>query len=282
MARKHSYEQIAELFGLQSPEGAAVHIAETDEEEATSIAKAEASMRQGDFAAAAKMYEKAIKENPADAAANRLSLAGAYECLENSPQALRQYELVLRQHQDDPEPYVGLSAIYKRHGRYRDGIKRMQDAIALDPKNAFLHFKLAELLRDMGFRKEAARAIQSAILFAPDDSFYHYWAGDLLTELGQFGEALGYLRAAIELSPGDDGLYARASVAFFGANRVADAIKSARLASDLDPNNPVYYSLLARYLASDGREEDAAKESERASAMDEFDTDRLNRLLKGL
>ena len=238
-----------------------------------------ACLSDGDFQAAIRHFKNAISQRPADDITAALNLAGAYEYGDQYPQAYRQYEKALRAKVDAVEPHVGKSDLFRRHGRFRDSIEELQRATDLEPGNAFLHIKLAEVLRDAGEPKRAALAAQKAVIAKPDDAFYHYWLGDLFLAQGRYEEALESLRAAIELSPGDDYLYLRAAVGFWRVERKQEAIKAVRLASDLDPAKNLYHALLVILLEESGSLEDAAQESERAKKMDRYDHDLLGRLL---
>jgi tetratricopeptide (TPR) repeat protein len=277
-----NYKTIADLFAVVQPKDLAID--ETPRaREGRNAAESEELGRQslgdGDFESAVKHFRKAVELSESEDVDARINLAGAYDYGDQAPQALRQYEKALRIKADAVEPVVGISDVYKRYGRFREAIEKLELAVEKEPKNAFLHIKLAETLRDAGERKRALAAAQQAVLVKPDEAFYHYWIGDLLITMGEYADALESLRAAIELSPGDDYLYLRASVAFWCAGRQAEAVKAVRLASDLDPSKHVYHGLLGVLLDEMGLKEEANQESDRASKMDRYDHDTLGRLM---
>jgi tetratricopeptide (TPR) repeat protein len=278
--RKSEYERIVELFGLVPVQGQDAPRQEEAAPDASSVELGERSMRQGDYSGAARHFARALDEGAQDEAAARISLAGAYECLEQAPAALRQYRRAARLHRQDPEPHVGLADIKRRHGHARDGIRRLEEAIRLAPENPFLHAKLAEALRAIGLCEQALQAAQRTVLFAPDQAFYHYWTGDLLIQMRRFPEALEALHAAVELSPGDDVVLARAAVAFWGAGLREEAVKAARLAAELNAARAAYDGLARAYLAEMGRTEEAAALTRGDPAgMDPYDKDLLRRML---
>ena len=49
------------------------------------------------------------------------------------PQALREYEKALRANKNVTEPIVGISGLYKRYGRFRDAIEKLEKATELEP-----------------------------------------------------------------------------------------------------------------------------------------------------
>ncbi len=239
-------------------------------------------LNEGNYDKAIEHFQRAIEQQGPQGIEGRIGLGSAYEYAEMSPAALREYHRALRVTKDSPEVLVGLSQIYKRHARYKDSLKQIEDALALDPKNAFYQFKAAELLREVGDRERALLAARLAVAAAPDDSFYHYWLGDLLIEMGRYEEALAALKAALDLSPGDDYLYLRAATAFWGVGKRQESIKSVRLASDLDPDKHLYHGVLELLLAKSGLDEEAKLEAQRASKMDNYDRDALDRFASEL
>jgi tetratricopeptide (TPR) repeat protein len=279
-----SFRQIAELFqitipGLE-PEVDAPARKKRGENAEESEELGRQSLSDGDYEAAIRHFKQAVQQRDQKDVGNTLvDLAGAYDYADQAPQAYREYQKALKAMADSPEPLLGISDLYRRYGRFRDSIEKLEEAIRLEPANAFYHIKLAEALREMGEPKRALLAAQGAVAAQPDESFYHYWVGDLCIQMERFEGALDALRAAIELSPGDDFLYLRAAVAFWRVDRRPEAIKAIRLASDLDPDKLVYRGLLETMLEEMGQYDEAALEQESAKRMDRYDRDTLGRTL---
>jgi tetratricopeptide (TPR) repeat protein len=278
------YKRIADLFGLALPAPVEGEDEDTPRKLTGATAKESAdlgaqSLTAGDYEKAIEHFRRAVEQSKDEDPALRIDLAGAYEYAEMAPQAMRQYLEALRVTSDAPEPHVGLSQLYKREGRWREAIAELEAALRADPENAFHYFKLAELHAEIGDRASALSAIQAAVVHAPDDPFYHYWMGDLLIAMKRPDEAVDALRAAVELSPGDDFLFLRTAVAFWNAGRPSEAVKAIRLASDLDPDQALYHGLLQRFLLAQNQEEEAALEAKRAQELDDYDAERLRRLL---
>lgn len=279
------YQQIAELFGLYveppSDEGQPERkerLTGRSAEESDEMGKE--SLAEGDYEEAINHFKRAIEQRDPGDIKSHMNLAGAFEVTDQAPMAMRLYLRALRQRKDEPEPYVGLASVLKRYSRFREAAAELQNAIELDPGNAFLHSQLAQLLREMGEKKRALVAAMGAVAAAPDQAYYHYWIGDLLMSMGRWGEALDALQAAIELSPGDDHLFLKSAISFWADGKRAQAIKALRLASDLDPSKHLYHGLLAVFLKAEGHEEDAALEEPRAAQMDRYDLENLKSILK--
>ena len=277
-----TFKVIADLFQVAQPTDLEIHETGVKRhgqtaDESTTLGRQ--ALGQGDVANAIRHFKEAKQKADPDDVALLTDLGGAYEYSDDFPQALRQYEKALRLKKDAVEPIAAVADLYKRYGRFKDSILKLEKAIEGDPDNAYLHIKLAETLRDARLRTRALAAAQGAVIASPETAFFHYWMGDLLIEMERFDEALESLRAAIELSPGDDFLYLRVTVAFWRAGRRTEAIKAIRLASELDPEKHLYHGLLGILLDENGQAEEAALESGRAEKMDRYDHDMLSRLL---
>lgn len=276
-----NFSQIAELFALApvSSEGSR-HASAEGKTAQESERLGRASLTDGEYEQAISHFRKALEQRGDEPVHDiLLDLGGAYEYSDQALQAYRQYLKAVKARSDNPEPLIGIAALHKRHGRSRDAISHLEDALRIDPENPHVFFKLAEGLRDLGERTRAVAAILASIQLKPEEPFYHYWLGDLLVSMRRDEEALEAFRAAIELSPGDDYLYLRVSVPFWRTGRRVEAVKSIRLASDLDPDKNLYHGLLEALLSEMGQASDADLESDRADQMDRFDEDMLARIL---
>lgn len=282
------FQQIAELFGLHveaapeetKPEKKKQRLTGRSAEESDEMGRE--SLAEGDYEEAIKHFKRAIEQRDPSDITSHLNLGGAFEYSDQAPMAMRLYLRALQQRQDEPEPYVGLASVLKRYSRYREAVEELQNALELDPGNAYLHNQLAQVLREMGEKKRALVAAMGAVAAAPDQPYYHYWIGDLLMSMGRWSEALESLQAAIELSPGDDHLFLKSAISFWAVGKRAQAIKAIRLASDLDPSKHLYHGLLAVFLKAEGLEEDAKLEEPRAAQMDYYDLENLKAILKQL
>lgn len=243
-----------------------------------SRAHGQEAMADEDYVAAIEHFKKAVEQGGETA---QEDLGAAYESSDMFPQAFYQYEKA-KKSKKSGELFLGLSALYKRYGKVEEAVREMEEAIKAEPKNAYLHFKLAETLRTMGYRKSAREAIQGAIASDPDDHFYHYWLGDLLIEMGEFEESGKAIQAAIELSPGDEHLFQLAAISLWGQGKKKEAIRATRLSSDLDADNILHTLILHKFLLETDQLEEAKLEEEKVNQAEEYDRDLANRMLKPL
>jgi tetratricopeptide (TPR) repeat protein len=276
-----SYQQIAELFGIDFPSEVdePTDVNELLNRPATSQEIGQVRMMEGRYAEAIEQFRKVVEQTGGKSLEARLALAGAYEISDQAPQALLQYLKALRSHRENPEAHLAIGELYKRHGRANDAMDQVRTAISLEPENAYFRYKLAELLSSVHFRKAALQVIEQAIVLQPDSSFYYYWAANLLIDLKRYDDAIDSLRAAIELSPGDDFLYLRTAVAFWGAGRRSDAIVAARLASDLNPENQVAYALM-EWMNREDNPELRSDPNRKKVLLDPYDGEQLLRLIR--
>lgn len=273
-----TYRDIADLFGIQLPDGEPELTEE--EKDATPTELGYQRLLEGQYEKAIQFFRKAVEDSAGGSPDAFLDLAAAYSVGEMLPQAYRQYLQAKRLNDENPEPHLGLADVLRREGKWTASLAELERVMALEPQNPYPHYKMAEVLASVGHREAAITAIQQAIFRAPDQAFYHFWMAEILIELKRFDEAIDALRAAVELSPGDDYLYVKTAVAFWGAGRGADAVKAATLASDLNPDNLALYGLLHRFHLELGQPEDAAQLTRKSAKMDDYDKDKLLRLLR--
>ncbi len=274
------YEKIAELFGLTvegdlEPEDAPRERLREGRTSAESAEIAAERLAEGKVAESVRFYQQAIEQKGEEDAGLFTDLGAAFEYGDEAPQAVRQYLKALKSSPKESEPLLGLSAIFRREGRFHESVARLEEALKEQPEDAYLWCKLAETLREMGERKKALTAIEMAVRNKPDQSHFHYWMGDLLIQMGRYEESLEAIRAAIQLSPGDAHLLLLASVGFWRTGRQQDAVRSMELASDLDTEDRLYPAI-ATFLKS---KLDPGSEAP-SRDLDRYDEDRMARLLR--
>ena len=279
-----SFKTIADLFQVQTTDAGAVldnprraHGSTADESDELG----RQCLTDGDYETAIRHFREAVARREPGDVISRIHLGGAYEATDQYPQALREYEKALKANKDVTEPIVGISDLYKRYGRFRDAIEKLEKATELEPANPFCQFQARR-----GRFEDAGEPFASHFGRPADDGEARRVLLPLLDRRSD--DPAGPVRrcsrrslraAHHELSPRDDFLYLRAAVAFWGAGRQIEAIKSVRLASDLDPSKNMYHGLLGILLEESGQIEEAHLESDRASKMDRYDHDMLSRLL---
>ncbi|MES1228275.1 MAG: tetratricopeptide repeat protein [Armatimonadota bacterium] len=240
---------------------------------------AELSMKKGEFAEAIEHFKRAMAQgrNGPDALED---LGAAFEGADMLPQAYLQYKKALAK-RDSGELHMGLSALFRRYGRFGEAISELRKAAENDPNDAYLHFRLAEALRANGHRRNALEAINHAITNAAEDPFYHYWQADLMVEMGLFEEAVQAARAAVELNPADEHVMLLAALALWGSKKQAEAIRAARLATELVTNdNHIPTIILWQFLRASGHKFEADALLPSVNTADRYDHESAEQMLK--
>jgi tetratricopeptide (TPR) repeat protein len=233
----------------------------------------EAALEDGDTAGALIHFRRAVSQAEGDLALTataQANLAGVLSFSDDLPGATHAF-LQSLQLANSAEPRAGLSDIYRREGRFRDAVAELDAAIALEPTNAFHHFKLAETLAEMGEKRRALAAMRHAIMNKPDNAFYHCFAGNLHLRLKEYSGALSSFRAAVELSPGDDYYYLRTAVAFWCLGKHPEAVRAIRMAYDLDQDKTMYAGMLYLMHSEMGQLDDAQTYAASAKRLDAYD-----------
>lgn len=161
-------------------------------------------------ASAAAAYDRALALAPA----HRNALAGrARVALDRGePGAADRYRAALAVHPDSPELILGLSDALEAEGD-AEGLRVLQNALALRPGWIEGHERLAEKLAETGAGGELGRSYRDALAVQPTNRDLHrsYWRSLALAE--RFDEALAAV-AATRAVVGDDRELRLAEAAF--------------------------------------------------------------------
>jgi tetratricopeptide (TPR) repeat protein len=226
----------ANVFGFTDDDTFAKddRVGETGQE---SFTYAQQNMAIGRYAAGIAHLERAVGEQQFDDPAALMALGSAYQIMGETEKARLVFERLLKQSAERADTHVALADIERAEANHDQTLAHLQRAIAEDPSNPYYQLRLAEYLRDRGYRKAALVAARLSVAAAPEDSFYQYWLADLMSEMGLFEESLVPFQAAIELSPGDDYLYTQLAISFWKVGRENDAVRAMEFAIHLNPDN---------------------------------------------
>ncbi|HEX4952283.1 MAG TPA: protein kinase [Thermoanaerobaculia bacterium] len=196
--------------------------------------------RQGDAAAARRSLAELLRRFPGHYAGT--SLLAEIELLGGSlDRAAELYgELVARAPQVTELTNLGLVDLLRR--RYDLAAARFAEALAREPKNAFIALNLADA-RQLAGQAEAARALYGQVLTLLDaDPAATTWQhqttrGQALAHLGRAVEAVSAVQGAVASAPNDpQALFEAALVhALVGDRVAAQALAERALAQGLEP-----------------------------------------------
>jgi ATP-dependent Lon protease len=144
---------------------------------------AEALFAEGEFAAAAKQLERAIKLDGADPNAHRL-LARSYERAGRAPDALRTLEELAKRAPDDVSTREELYELFLAQGRVDDALVHVEEAARLSPLDPKRHRTAADLYRMKRLLPQARTALERAQKLAPEDQAIAAELRELYLELG--------------------------------------------------------------------------------------------------
>jgi protein O-GlcNAc transferase len=136
-------------------------------------------------------------------------------------------------------------------------IKRIGDALAINPRAGVYHFNLGLALRRKGDVAGAIESYRRALKHAPGLAEAHNNLGNGLRESGQLAEAVDSLRRAIALRANYAEAHLNLSTALYALGRFDEAEAAARQAATLAPALPDAHHHLGDVLQRRGLLEDA-------------------------
>lgn len=130
-------------------------------------------------------------------------LAAAAQALDaGQPQAAsRQLSSVLRAHPAHPEVLRLHAGILDMHGRPREAVQVMRQALSQRPDDALYHNTMATILGNAGEFDAALEALRRTCELQPDMAIAWYNLGVMLTRCVRNDEAVTALRRAVTLAP---------------------------------------------------------------------------------
>ena len=150
--------------------------------------------------------------------------------------AIREYELLKRQH---PEPWKvcnSLGRVLKEAGHYDEAIAQFNESLRLKPDGFEAHYDLGVTLFESRQIEVAITHYRQAAQLRPDDYRVHVNLGNAFQAQGQFEQALACYDETLRLKP----RYARGhynrGLALTALGRVDEAITEFRRALEINPN----------------------------------------------
>lgn len=185
--------------------------------------------RDGDLAAAEKLYRELIDQAP---------------------------KLV--------DVYSNLAALLKATGRPGEGLEMCERALALTGANPNTFVNRGNILVALGRHEEALDAYVKALELNPNMVGAHLNLGNLLMDLQELDHAVRAFTRATELEPGNAEAHAGLGHTLSGLGRLREAEQCLRKAKALAPNYPDAHCRLGQLLLRKGELEEARTEFEEA------------------
>src|SRR6266516_6683124 len=119
---------------------------------------------------------------------------------------------------------------------YVEMLDAYEQAIQLDPNDAYTYTLKGDALYDLKRYEEALAAYEQAIQLEPDDAFIHSYKGMILDALERTEEALAAYERSLQLDSQSDFVYALKADALSELERFEEALAAYEQAIQLDPS----------------------------------------------
>jgi tetratricopeptide (TPR) repeat protein len=150
-------------------------------------------------------------------------------------------------------PSARRGGILLDQGRYSEAEKYFREALAIEPNDAEVLFRLAICEANQKRSAEAHRTICQALALTPTVASLHALKAHIEANMKRPGEALKSADQALELDPECDQAFVARAAAFWEMQRWADAEIAAREALDINPENSAAANQLANALRLQNR-----------------------------
>jgi tetratricopeptide (TPR) repeat protein len=189
------------------------------------------------------------------------TLAGWLFSLNHTPEAVREYEHVIRLQSDYEEAYDNLGNILLQLGRTDEARERFESALRLKPDSPEAHHNLANALVKLGRPDDAIAQYKEAERLKPGSPVIHYNLAYTLLQAGRSPEAEVEYREALRLNPGLAAqMYLDLGNFLAQHGRLADALPEYQESLRLNPNDAGAHYNLGTVLEQLGRPAEAAAE----------------------
>jgi tetratricopeptide (TPR) repeat protein len=197
-----------------------------------------------------KVFQSALEEFVAsmeysgDFAFGRYNLGNLYVALNNTEDAIRNYEAAIKIDYLFYPAKVNLAMLYNRVGNNEAAERLLRETIAEHPHFYEAAYSLGLLLAERKKYQNAVEFLTKAAKGIPNRARVHYNLGLLLQQLGQLNEAETALRRALEIEPDTmDYLYAMADH-YLRRGQMEAAGRIAQRMVEKHPGNPLGQKIL--------------------------------------
>ena len=185
-----------------------------------------------------------------------------------------------------PDPYleqvmsreVGIVALISRVDSFLQGnqhdlaLKLLQQASAVHPDSAEVHFQLWRILHSRKQFAEADRELQMATRLAADSVQAHYYQGIAYALKGEHSSAVAAFQKTLELNPQFGSAYCDLGESLYALGERTRAIEAFRASVRYRPNLARARVHLAKALAAEGWYQEALEHLELADSLQTLDS----------
>ena len=203
----------------------------------------EAFMGSGNYAAAIKEFNAALKKQPGYPVA-RFNLGRCYMAIGDYATAVQIFreEAKAGPYHFEASLNAGISNL--RSGKPGEAEKDLREAIRLQPGSAAAHFYLGRADHVAGKLAEAGGEYRRAKEIDPDLEDLDLFMGENYLDAGSIDEALAALKGAVMKKPGSDRAHYKLGVALSKKGRYEEAVEQYNAAIGINPGEKVYADML--------------------------------------
>lgn len=192
-------------------------------------------------------FQQVLARNPQFAEVN-FFLGVSYLGKNDLPQAIRSFQVELKNAHPHPRCRYYLALALKSSGRMDEAISQLNEAVSENPRDADALYELAKLHKDASLH-----AIEGLKALDPDSFQLHALMGDIYGEEERYVEAIKEYRSALDKRPGAQGIHYSIGIAYWAQHQLAEAEKEFSQALDENPGDPMVNLYLADIAVSERR-----------------------------
>jgi tetratricopeptide (TPR) repeat protein len=164
------------------------------------LSLAQLYLATGDRDLALEESEKVLSLQPDNVTA--LSIAGAaYLGKNDSNRALALFRKARANNPQDPAPVLNIAAVYAIEKKYPEAIREYEAVLKLDPQRNEAVSAIAHILIRQNEKQAAVERVQRQIANSKDPAPLYQLLGQMSLENKEFSKAIDYLNKATELNP---------------------------------------------------------------------------------
>jgi len=136
-----------------------------------------------------------------NAASPHYHLATVLASLNQTDEAIEEYEIALRLNPNDPDTHYNLANILARTGHIDDAIDHYQAALTWNPRFALAHSNLGNALAAKGRTEEAITHFTATLKLQPNNFRAHHNLANALLRQGKSDQAIEHYTRAVQFNP---------------------------------------------------------------------------------
>jgi superkiller protein 3 len=243
------------------------------------LAKADAALEQGDFAAAIQSYTKALALSPKNARAaaglsdaliekgDRAAEAG------NSAQAIANYQEALKHDRQNAAAFAGLAGVYDTMDEREKAVANFEKALQADVSLVDVYYPLGVLYYETKNYAKAEEYLTKALPSRADDAETRNYVGLIYANSKRDTEAVNAFKLAAQLKPDYAEAYFNLGETYDRLNQADEAIGAYRKALEINPNYAdAWYNLGVAYYNRERYAESAEAYKKAAALNGDVDT----------